>query len=62
MALRTVALSLFSSLPGTGHHDYRIGTPGYWRPIGSVFGAVEVSPFFAMVVWAFYLLYQSGRR
>ncbi|MCB1882916.1 MAG: cbb3-type cytochrome c oxidase subunit I [Geminicoccaceae bacterium] len=57
-----VALALFSGLLGTGHHYYWIGTPGYWRWIGSIFGALEILPFFAMVVWAFYLLYQGGRR
>src|SRR5690242_12726399 len=50
-----VGLALFSGLLGTGHHYYWIGTPGYWQPIGSIFSTLEVIPFFAMVVFAFYM-------
>ncbi|MGE3289900.1 MAG: cbb3-type cytochrome c oxidase subunit I, partial [Geminicoccaceae bacterium] len=56
-----VGLALFSGLLGTGHHYYWIGTPYYWQWLGSIFGALEVLPFFAMVLWAFYLLWQGGR-
>ena len=56
-----VSLSLFSGLLGTGHHYLWIGTPGYWKWLGDVFGTLEVLPFFAMVLWAFYLVYQGGR-
>ncbi len=56
-----VGLSLFTGLLGTGHHYYWIGAPGYWQWVGSIFSAVEIVPFFAMVLWAFYLVYQ-GRR
>ncbi|MEK0085113.1 cbb3-type cytochrome c oxidase subunit I [Benzoatithermus flavus] len=57
-----VALSLFSGLLGTGHHYLWIGTPGYWQWIGSIFSTLEIAPFFAMVVWAFYLTYQGSRQ
>jgi nitric oxide reductase subunit B len=57
-----VGLSLFSGLLGTGHHYYWIGTPGYWQWVGSVFSTLEIAPFFAMVVWAFYLTYRGGRE
>jgi nitric oxide reductase subunit B len=56
-----VGLSLVSGLLGTGHHYYWIGAPGYWEWIGGVFSILEVLPFFAMVLWAFYLVYRSGR-
>jgi nitric oxide reductase subunit B len=56
-----VGLSLFSGLLGTGHHYYWIGTPGYWQWIGSIFSTLEILPFFAMVLWAFYLLWLGGR-
>jgi nitric oxide reductase subunit B len=56
-----VALSLFSGVLGTGHHYYWIGTPGYWQWIGSVFSALEVIPFFAMVIFAFLMVWKGGR-
>ncbi|MCC0052570.1 MAG: cbb3-type cytochrome c oxidase subunit I [Rhodobiaceae bacterium] len=56
-----VALSLFTGLLGTGHHYYWIGTPGYWQWIGSIFSALEVVPFFAMVVFTFVMVWK-GRR
>jgi nitric oxide reductase subunit B len=57
-----VGLSLFTGLLGTGHHYLWIGTPGYWQWIGSIFSTLEIAPFFAMVVWAFYLMYRGGRQ
>jgi len=57
-----VGLALFSGILGTGHHYYWIGTPGYWQWIGSLFSALEVAPFFAMVVFAFMMVWKSGRR
>ena len=57
-----VGLALFTGLLGTGHHYYWIGTPGYWQWLGSVFSTLEIAPFFAMVVWAFYLTYRGGRE
>ncbi|WP_018233944.1 cbb3-type cytochrome c oxidase subunit I [Thioalkalivibrio thiocyanodenitrificans] len=57
-----VGLSLFSGLLGTGHHYYWIGTPGYWQPIGSIFSTLEVIPFFAMVVFAFYMFWKGSRN
>jgi len=57
-----VGLSLFSGLLGTGHHYYWIGAPGYWQWIGSIFSTLEILPFFAMVLWAFYLLWRGGRE
>jgi nitric oxide reductase subunit B len=56
-----VGLSLFSGLLGTGHHYYWIGAPAYWQWIGSIFSTLEIVPLFAMVVWAFYLVYRGGR-
>ncbi len=56
-----VALALFSGLLGTGHHYYWIGTPGYWQWLGSIFSTLEVLPFFAMVLFAFYMIYRGGR-
>jgi nitric oxide reductase subunit B len=57
-----VGLSLFSGLLGTGHHYYWIGTPSYWQPIGSIFSTLEVIPFFAMVVFAFYMFWKGSRN
>lgn len=57
-----VGLALFSGLLGTGHHYYWIGTPGYWHWIGNVFSVLEVLPFLAMVMWAFHMVYRSGRN
>lgn len=56
-----VGLALFSGLLGTGHHYYWIGAPGYWQPIGSIFSTLEIAPFFAMVVFAFTMVWR-GRR
>ncbi len=55
------ALSLFSGILGTGHHYYWIGTPGYWQWIGSIFSSLEVIPFFAMMSFAFIMVWK-GRR
>jgi nitric oxide reductase subunit B len=57
-----VGLSLFTGLLGTGHHYLWIGTPGYWQWIGTIFSTLEIAPFFAMVVWAFYLTYRGSRQ
>lgn len=56
-----VGLALFTGLLGTGHHYYWIGAPAYWQWVGSFFSALEVAPFFAMVLWAFYLVWRSRR-
>jgi len=56
-----VATALFSGILGTGHHYYWIGTPGYWQWIGSIFSSFEVVPFFAMMVFAFMMVWK-GRR
>lgn len=57
-----VALTLFTGILGTGHHYYWIGTPAYWQWIGSIFSTLEVAPFFAMVVFAFMMVYKGGRQ
>lgn len=57
-----VALALFSGVLGTGHHYYWIGTPKYWTWIGSIFSAMEVVPFFAMVIFAFTMVWKGGRN
>jgi nitric oxide reductase subunit B len=56
-----VGLALFSGLLGTGHHYFWIGAPGYWQWIGSIFGVFEIAPFFAMVIFAFTMVWR-GRR
>ncbi|HGG64587.1 MAG TPA: nitric-oxide reductase large subunit [Rhodobacteraceae bacterium] len=56
-----VATALFSGLLGTGHHYYWIGTPAYWQWIGSIFSSLEVIPFFAMMSFAFVMVWK-GRR
>jgi nitric oxide reductase subunit B len=57
-----IGLALFTGILGTGHHYYWIGTPGYWQWIGSVFSALEILPFFAMVIFAFTMVYKRGRN
>ena len=57
-----VGLALFTGLLGTGHHYYWIGAPSYWQWIGSLFSALEILPFLALVMWAFYLVYKSHRN
>lgn len=57
-----VALALFTGLLGTGHHYYWIGTPGYWQPLGSIFSALEVLPFFAMVLFTFAMVWKRRRE
>ncbi|MDF2141860.1 cbb3-type cytochrome c oxidase subunit I [Paenirhodobacter sp. CAU 1674] len=56
-----VAAALFSGILGTGHHYYWIGMPGYWQWIGSIFSSLEVIPFFAMMAFAFVMVWK-GRR
>lgn len=56
-----VATALFSGILGTGHHYYWIGTPGYWQWIGSIFSSFEIVPFFAMMSFAFIMVWK-GRR
>ena len=56
------ALSLFTGILGTGHHYYWIGTPAYWQWIGSVFSAMEVIPFFAMVLFVFTMVWKAQRK
>ncbi|WBU52884.1 cbb3-type cytochrome c oxidase subunit I [Paracoccus sp. SCSIO 75233] len=56
-----VALALFSGILGTGHHYYWVGGPGYWQWIGSIFSSLEVVPFFAMMAFAFVMVWK-GRR
>lgn len=56
-----IGCALFSGILGTGHHYYWIGLPAYWQWIGSVFSAIEPLPFFAMVLFAFGVVWK-GRR
>jgi nitric oxide reductase subunit B len=56
-----IGTALFSGILGTGHHYYWIGTPGYWQWVGTIFSAVEPLPFFAMVLFAFAMIWK-GRR
>jgi nitric oxide reductase subunit B len=46
---------------GTGHHYLWIGTPAYWHWVGDVFSTLEILPFFAMVLFTFYMVYIGGR-
>jgi nitric oxide reductase subunit B len=57
-----VALALFTGLLGTGHHYYWIGTPAYWQPLGSIFSALEILPFFAMVLFTFSMVWKRRRE
>lgn len=57
-----VATALFSGILGTGHHYYWIGTPGYWQWIGSIFSSLEVIPFFAMMAFAFVMVWKGQRN
>jgi nitric oxide reductase subunit B len=56
-----VATALFSGILGTGHHYYWIGMPAYWQWIGSIFSSFEIVPFFAMMSFAFIMVWK-GRR
>lgn len=56
-----VATALFSGILGTGHHYYWIGLPSYWQWIGSIFSSLEIVPFFAMMAFAFVMVWK-GRR
>jgi nitric oxide reductase subunit B len=56
-----VATALFTGILGTGHHYYWIGTPSYWQWIGSIFSALEVIPFFLMMVFAFVMVWRGKR-
>jgi nitric oxide reductase subunit B len=56
-----VATALFSGILGTGHHYYWIGMPGYWQWVGSIFSSFEIVPFFAMMAFAFVMVWK-GRR
>ncbi|MCK8465114.1 cbb3-type cytochrome c oxidase subunit I [Aliiroseovarius sp. S1339] len=56
-----VATALFSGILGTGHHYYWIGLPGYWQWIGSIFSTLEVVPFFAMMSFAFVMVWKGKR-
>jgi nitric oxide reductase subunit B len=57
-----ISMTLFTGILGTGHHYYWIGTPAYWQWIGSIFSTLEVLPFFAMVVFTFYMVWKGGRQ
>lgn len=55
-------LALVSGILGTGHHFYYIGLPGYWLWIGSIFSTLEVAPLFAMVCFAFVMVWKGKRK
>lgn len=48
-----VATMLITSVIGTGHHYYWIGTPEYWQWWGSFFSALEPIPFFIITLFTF---------
>jgi nitric oxide reductase subunit B len=55
-------LALVSGILGTGHHFYYIGLPSYWLWIGSIFSTLEVAPLFAMVCFAFVMVWKGKRK
>ncbi|WFE77262.1 cbb3-type cytochrome c oxidase subunit I [Roseinatronobacter sp. S2] len=55
-------LALVSGILGTGHHYYYIGLPSYWLWIGSIFSTLEVAPLFAMVCFAFIMVWKGKRK
>ncbi|ROR29488.1 cbb3-type cytochrome c oxidase subunit I [Inmirania thermothiophila] len=57
-----IAMTLITGIVGTGHHYYWIGTPGYWKWLGSVFSALEPIPFFMMTVFAFNMVNRRRRE
>ena len=57
-----VSTALFSGILGTGHHYLWIGTPGYWQWVGSIFSVFEVVPFFAMMSFAFVMVWKGKRN
>ncbi|MDT8991898.1 cbb3-type cytochrome c oxidase subunit I [Curvibacter sp. APW13] len=57
-----IALALVTGILGTGHHFYFIGTPEYWKWIGSIFSAMEPIPFFAMTMFAFNMVQRRRRE
>jgi len=57
-----IGMALFSGILGMGHHYFWIGLPAYWQWIGSIFSVMEVIPFFAMVVFTFYMVLKRGRE
>ena len=61
LIMASILAALFSGILGTGHHYFWIGTPGYWQWIGSIFSSLEVIPFFAMMSFAFVMVWK-GRR
>ena len=56
-----VATARFSGILGTGHHYFWIGMPAYWQWVGSIFSTFEIVPFFAMMAFAFVMVWK-GRR
>lgn len=56
-----VSTALFSGILGTGHHYLWIGTPAYWQWTGTIFSTFEVVPFFAMMSFAFIMVWK-GRK
>src|SRR5208283_1697042 len=56
-----VGLALFTGILGTAHHYYWIGTPAYWQWVGNIFSSLEPLPFFAMVIFAFGMVWKGGR-
>ena len=57
-----VATSLFSGILGTGHHYLWIGTPAYWQWTGTIFSMFEVAPFFAMMSFAFIMVWKGKKN
>ena len=57
-----VSTALFSGILGTGHHYLWIGTPGYWQWVGTIFSTFEVVPFFAMMSFAFLMVWKGKKN
>ena len=57
-----ITMTLVTGIIGTGHHYYWIGAPAYWQWWGSIFSALEPSPFFMMTVFAFNMVNKRRRE
>jgi nitric oxide reductase subunit B len=57
-----VGLTFLSSILGTGHHYYYIGTPRYWLIVGGIFSALEPLAFLGMAIYALAMAKKGGRK
>lgn len=57
-----IAAALITGIIGTGHHYFWIGTPGYWKWLGTLFSALEPIPFFMMTIFAFNMVNKRRKQ